>query len=60
MTRNIQHWMIKEDYKFHPGTDDKKHPIMERNCDIQYWMIKIIHYWMITDDISLSTEKAVQ
>ena len=29
MTRNIQQWMITVEYKFHPESDDKKHPTMD-------------------------------
>ena len=60
MLENIQQWMIMIVYKFNPETDDKKHPIMDKNCYIQYWMIKTIHYWMIIDDISHSIEKVIQ
>ena len=60
MTRNIQHWMIILANKCHPESDDKKHPKMEGNHYIQYWMRKIILYWMIVDDISLSIERAIQ
>jgi hypothetical protein len=47
-------------YNFHPESDDKKHPIMEEKGYIQYWMNKIIQYWMIIGDISLSIERTVQ
>ena len=39
-------------YKFHPGTDEKNHPIAEKNVCIQYRMI--------INDLSLSIEKAIQ
>ena len=52
--------MILAAYKFHPENDDKKHPMMEKICYIQYWMTKSIQYWMIIDDISHSIEKAIQ
>ena len=55
MISYIQQWMLM----FHPENDDKKHPIMEEKGHIQYWMNKIIQYWMIIDDISLSIEKAM-
>ena len=50
-----------DDYtcKFHPESDDIKHPIMEEKGHIQYWMNRIIQYWMIIDDISLSIESYV-
>ena len=40
MSRNTQQWMIMIMHKFNPGTDDKKHPIMEDNLQIKFWMIK--------------------
>ena len=35
MTRNIQHWMIIDGYKFLPESDVKKHPTMD-DYDIVY------------------------
>jgi hypothetical protein len=60
MTRNIQQWMTMISHNFYPETDDKKHPIIEGKCYIQYWMNKIIQYWIIIGDISLSIEKTAQ
>ena len=60
MTSYIQQWIIIVSYKFHPETDDIKHPIMDETGHIQYWMNRIIQYWMIIGDISLSIERAIQ
>ena len=30
----IQNWMIIVEYKFHPESDDKKHPILDANCTV--------------------------
>ena len=59
MINNIQQWMIIVSYKFHPESDDIKYPIMEEKGHIQYWKNRIIQYWMIIDDISLSIERAM-
>ena len=59
MINNIQQWMIIVSCKFHPESDDIKHPIMEEKGHIQYWMNRIIQYWMIIDDISFSIERAM-
>ena len=34
--RNIQHWMLIELNKFHPESDDKKHPTLDANCPYKF------------------------